>query len=242
MATTNPLKEYWRNQQKKVTDRSAVTDTSKLFRVPKQEEEKTKIEPYEIGPTINPIDFIKSDGSDCGKLVSKQLEKINVYDYNEYSEAWNAETKKFEYSKILIGMYYTEGNVWKKKTGYTSIEEVEKDKRYIIDEINKGKAVKVMVDYAPGTGLVGGVNPYGEDHAITVVGYGQDENEDFYIRFYDHGTVHQDLGTHSKNRLYWNEKLKIFKSNSETKMLIDSRSFAYQCEFYILTHVRLNRT
>ncbi len=35
MATTNPMKEYWRNQQKKVTATPA-TDTSKLFRMPEE--------------------------------------------------------------------------------------------------------------------------------------------------------------------------------------------------------------
>lgn len=38
---TNLMKEFWLEQQRKVTNRSAVTDTNKVLGAPKQEEEKT---------------------------------------------------------------------------------------------------------------------------------------------------------------------------------------------------------
>ena len=236
--------DYWREQQAKITDNRNVlgkraTDRSRLFKTP---ETKTPTnDSYEVGPTIPPDDFVKSDGSDCGKLVSEQLEKINVFDYSEYSDVWNPDIKRFEYSKMLIGMYYGEGNVWKRRVGYTSEEEVSEGKDYIINEIDNKRAVKVMIDYAPGTGMVGGSNPYGGDHAVTIVGYGSDKNGLFYLRFYDHGTKYKDLGTNPMNRLYWNEELKIFKSDSKTKMLIDSRSFSYSVDSYVISHVRLNK-
>jgi len=67
MATTNPLKEYWRNQQRKVTDRSAVTDTSKLFAMP---EEKNKIEEDNTGASF----YVVSMGYE-GKGPATNIEK-----------------------------------------------------------------------------------------------------------------------------------------------------------------------
>ena len=67
MATTNPLKEYWRNQQKKLTDRSAVTDKSKLFAMP---EEKNKIEEDNSGASF----YVVSMGYE-GKGPATNIEK-----------------------------------------------------------------------------------------------------------------------------------------------------------------------
>jgi len=78
MATTNPLKEYWRNQQKKVTDRSAVTDRSKLFAIP---EEKNKIKEDNSGASfyVVSLDLVgKSRGERISQWSNGKVKHINV--------------------------------------------------------------------------------------------------------------------------------------------------------------------
>jgi len=70
MATTNPLKEYWRNQQKKVTDRSAVTDKSKLFAMP---EEKNKIEEDNSGASFYVVSM-GYEGDGAAKKIAEWSE------------------------------------------------------------------------------------------------------------------------------------------------------------------------
>jgi len=90
MATTNPLKEYWRNKWNQAADHSKATDTSKLFRVPKQEEKTRKVnnliynnewgmyigsdDNYKL-KVINALRKIKKTG--LGNYILKQLYASN---------------------------------------------------------------------------------------------------------------------------------------------------------------------
>jgi len=81
MATTNPLKEYWKNEQKKVTDRSAVTDTSKLFAMPEEKNDENLINIFATTNTDSSGGFVEDYSkswkhiyhSDFGELCNQVL-------------------------------------------------------------------------------------------------------------------------------------------------------------------------
>jgi len=107
MATTNPLKEYWRNEQKKVTDRSAVTDTSKLLDAPKEKSHLNSGHYYRKDGTWlftvekNEDVYIFKDGQKnlTAGEITDPLNKKNEYDITDYSKSFtNNDFVKLEIS------------------------------------------------------------------------------------------------------------------------------------------------
>jgi RHS repeat-associated protein len=196
---------------------------------------------FEVGPVIGTENFVKHHGMDCGSEVSEQLAEVGVYDYNEYEEAYNSKSNRMEYDKILIYTYLAKGNIYGKKPGPTSNEQVQNAIDYIVNQIDQGRPVKGMAQYTD-DGVYdnsSNKNPDGSDHSIAIVGYGIDEYG-FYIRFFDNGTKYPDLGTDPSNRLYYINGIFTIHPDNPTLMNTDDRSFS-QYTIYILTHVRLNR-
>ncbi len=76
---TNLLKEYWKNEQRKVTDRSAVTDTSKLFAMP---EDKSN---------LNPGHYYKEDGTYIVQIGnSSEVYVLTVIDFFKEEQLKNS--------------------------------------------------------------------------------------------------------------------------------------------------------
>jgi len=214
MATTNPMKEYWRNQQQKVTATPA-TDTSKLFAMPKNSTTNlidirnilaqyydNIYEGWEV-LIVQPDDFIGNGmGKNCLDNVRLQLLKKNV---KVNQNAGNA-----------FFIYFAEGNSFKKNIGSAPIDTIKQGIEYIIDEVANDRPIAVCVDYMSGLA----VNRCGGDHWVTIVGMGI-INDEFYFRFFDNYTSVKAYGTVKELRFYWNgETLKsrpdgifLFSSN-----------------------------
>jgi len=95
MATTNPMKEYWRNQQRKVTATPA-TDTSKLFAMPEQKSHLNSGHYYrKDGSWLFSIEksedvYVYKDGQKIltAEEITDPLNKKNEFDITDYSKSF----------------------------------------------------------------------------------------------------------------------------------------------------------